>query len=1564
MKEKPNLMKKWTAVLTAALMIVNIFAVKFSVSAAEPVTITAWDITAAPVPASADIPATSGSQSAGSVLTNFKNAAPTYSSTSLSIGGWDNGEGTKYWQISLSTKGYDNLTLSAKTRSSGTGPRDFKAIYSIDNGTNWIDVPDSTYAVKGTVLSNYMPALLLPAGAADAENLLIRFIMTSNISSRAGTSAYPVTETVASGGTSNINYILVTGTPVTNSTTVGGINAVPANGSEVALGSKVELTCDTVGAVIMYSLNGSEFKAYDPEAKVTLTALPATIKAYGTKADLNSSVTSTFNYTQGQTATVTASPNGGAVILNKLVTLSCAAANAVIKYSQDDGTTWNNYETPIKLSVLPASIKAYAISDGLQDSAVSTFSFTQRVNIDYSTYFGQIHSHTGYSDGQETPDYAYNYAKDTAKVDFLAVTDHSNSFDNASTSSMADGSKSPEWVDGHAKADKYTDSSFVGIYAYEMTWSNGIGHINTYNTPGFENRDTAKYKLPDALKSYYDVLKQFPDSISQFNHPGPTFGDFNDFANYDPDIDKQISLIEVGNGEGAVGSSGYFPSYEYYTRALDKGWHVSPTNNQDNHLGKWGDANTARTVILADSLTRDNIYDAMRNMRTYATEDNDLNVKYTLNGEVMGTIFDEKPTSVNIKVDLEDPDNEALGKVSVISNGGKEVASKTLSTSKDTVEFTLSPDYSYYYIRVDEADKDIAVTAPVWIGEVDKAGISKTTGSTTLPIKGESFKVTSSLYNNETMPMAINSLVYSIEGTVINTAPALDPVNSLSTGSYSFDYIPLSAGTYNIDVKMAATINGVEKIITDVLKIDVTDPVLVTKVVADGSHFNDYVNGYYANNLGNFTTLANNEKIAVNIEKTKLTDDILKDVKLLIISAPAKKAGTANGIAYQPQSFSDEDIAVVKRFVDNGGNLIVCGIADYQDGTDVYQTSTQMNKLLEGIGATSRFNNDEVIDNTNKSGTQNFRLAFDDYNMDSPYLKGVLPGQTYSFYSGCSISLDSTALASGKTTWLVKGHDTTESIDSNKNVTGTALPQGSVYALAEEQLLGGGKMFIGGTVYISDFEVKAQLDNATQLQNSNYNITMNILDSIKKVVPVTPINQVRAAAKGDVFCIEGTVTAGKTPADNAFFDTLYIQDETGGINLFPVSDTDIKVGQKVKATGTVDEYQGDKELRVIEYSVTDTSINPLNPALMTTKDAMDIINGGMLVRIEGTVTKMDSQNIYVNDGSGEARAFVDGYIGDGSGDPSKAGNWDPEILVGDNVSIVGLASLDPIGPRLRVRNTAEIIRIIDTVPPLITISGVDDNGLYNKDVTPVVTVDKGTYTMILNGNNYYGEAISPEGIYALVVTAVNRDGYTSEKTISFIIDKTAPVFTINGITDGEAVELNQKVIITWEFSDAGSGIKTVSGDIISGEMLDTSKVGVHTLNFAAADMAGNQITKSITYYVNYDYSGVLNPINGDGSSIFKAGGIIPVKFQLNDANGLYVKNAIAELSLVNMTNNISTELNIVSRTAHSHKNIFRYDSENNQYIFNLNTKNLTSGTYQLRIELDDGTTKITTISLK
>lgn len=62
--------------------------------------------------------------------------------------------------------------------------------------------------------------------------------------------------------------------------------------------------------------------------------------------------------------------------------------------------------------------------------------------------------------------------------------------------------------------------------------------------------------------------------------------------------------------------------------------------------------------------------------------------------------------------------------------------------------------------------------------------------------------------------------------------------------------------------------------------------------------------------------------------------------------------------------------------------------------------------------------------------------------------------------------------------------------------------------LAAEQV-GQGQVFTAGTVFLSNFEVKADIDNIYDLQYINYNIVTNILDSVKVDVPTTSIAEVR-----------------------------------------------------------------------------------------------------------------------------------------------------------------------------------------------------------------------------------------------------------------------------------------------------------------------------------------------------------------------------------------------------------------------------------------------------------------------
>lgn len=1049
---------------------------------------------------------------------------------------------------------------------------------------------------------------------------------------------------------------------------------------------------------------------------------------------------------------VEASPQSGAsVVAGQQITLK-AADGAQIYYTMNtDGTEPADpeagnadqlYSEPLEIAATPEKDQpvvvkalAYIPQSGdaeAQTGEVYTFTYKAPMQIeDYGLYFGQLHAHTNLSDGTGTVEQAFEHAANVENLDFLALTDHSNSFEgqsglpSAGTTHLGDENAeevNASWREGREGARNITaqEGDFVGIYGFEMTWSGGApGHINTFNSKGFENRNAEPYRKGDnyeVLEAYYDTLNENPETISQFNHPGDTFGDFMDFALYDPVIDNQITLIEVGNGEGAIGSSGYFPSYSYYTRALDKGWHVAPTNNQDNHKGNWGDSNTARSVVLADGLTEDAIYDAMKNYRVYATEDNDLSILYELNGNAMGSILDEQE-SINITADISDPtDTSGETKVEVIVNGGQTLAEKTFTGGSATVEFdNLSTGYGYYYLRVTQADKQIAVTAPVWTGESVNAGISNTSSDVAMPIKGDEINISSQIFNNLSDDMTVTSLTYTIEGQTepFHTADVSQigdggVIGARDSFEYSFPYTANQAGGFNINAELRALIGGEEYTFTDVLKLSVSDPSIATKVLVDGTHYNDYVNGYYSGNMTNFINMGTSDNIQVKIVQPgeEVTPEMLQDVALFVISAPLKYTSDYTGDA-QPSVFEDSFIQTVSDYVNDGGTVVVCGLADYQDSNSglPYTSYEQANNLLSGIGSTMRINDDELIDQ-DENGGQPYRLYFDDFNYEStdPAVQSILEGVaesglTYSSYSGCSVSV-------GEGEAIVYGHDTTYSINSKAPTQGhdkpvlsysapydeatAVVPKGEVVSMATEAV-GSGRVYACGTVFCSNFEVSAE----DQVSYANGIMVQNLLSGVKVEPEISTIQEARAGEDGEVFTVIGTVANGTAESGNAFFNTIYIQDDEGnGINVFPIDDSNIRRGDQVQVTGSVSEYIGDKQLSAITVTVLEGSKDVVITDV-TTKEANDYeTNFGKLVRVEGEVIDYTLaggivESITVQDDSGEScRVFIDGYIGY-SDETSQA--LEDFVAEGAYISAVGFVSHDAEGNRLRVRDRSEIL---------------------------------------------------------------------------------------------------------------------------------------------------------------------------------------------------------------------------------------------------------------------------------
>lgn len=335
----------------------------------------------------------------------------------------------------------------------------------------------------------------------------------------------------------------------------------------------------------------------------------------------------------------------------------------------------------------------------------------------YNHYYGLLHSHTSNSDGHGSFEDAYYNAKFKAKLDFFAITDHSNMLDNDTEVTLDDASLSSKWTSLiNVSNDYISKDNFLAIKGFEMTYpyknkKDPIGHINVFNTNGFISTNDSLYS---DLDKFYKEIYRHDNLIAQFNHPCDLFGRFNNLK-YNKDADSVVSLIEVCNGYNKDISKNKI-SFDDYQNALDLGWHLAPTSNQDNHRTDWGVANEFRTVVLCTGLNENSFYDSLKNMRVYATQDKNIKIDYTINDQIIGsTIKNTSNLYFNISV-IDNDYKDKIKKIEVISNKGKVVAYKNFNSNLTKLELKLSTfKDSYYYVKVYQNNDKISVTAPIWV---------------------------------------------------------------------------------------------------------------------------------------------------------------------------------------------------------------------------------------------------------------------------------------------------------------------------------------------------------------------------------------------------------------------------------------------------------------------------------------------------------------------------------------------------------------------------------------------------------------------------------------------------------------------------------------------------------------------------------------------------------------------------------------------------------------------------------------------------------------------------------
>ena len=217
----------------------------------------------------------------------------------------------------------------------------------------------------------------------------------------------------------------------------------------------------------------------------------------------------------------------------------------------------------------------------------------------------------------------------------------------------------------------------------------------------------------------------------------------------------------------------------------------------------------------------------------------------------------------------------------------------------------------------------------------------------------------------------------------------------------------------------------------------------------------------------------------------------------------------------------------------------------------------------------------------------------------------------------------------------------------------------------------------------------------------------------------------------------------------------------------------------------------------------------------------------------------------------------------------------------------------------------------------------------------------------------------------------NHNGSSGSKSITI----TKAILTVT--SDNKAMVLNGSLPA---LTGTLTGVK--NNDAITASystVADGSSVGVFPIVPALNDPYGRLGNYSVTatngtLTVQYAQGGtclaspghqILQPINADGSSVFKQGSTVPAKFRVCDANGNSVGTAgvVASFKLVKSTASVGAiDEDVVSTTPDTD---FRWSATDQQWIFNMGSKSLkASTTYYYDITLKDGTHILFNFGLK
>jgi hypothetical protein len=353
----------------------------------------------------------------------------------------------------------------------------------------------------------------------------------------------------------------------------------------------------------------------------------------------------------------------------------------------------------------------------------------ERGGAAWPVYFGDLHNHTGYSDGHGRPEEALAQMR-TRGLDFAAITDHAELLavpyaarEGISPEQVARSESPPPgrtaWEDLAVQAAAATATDFLALRGFEFT-STVQGHVSVWGSADFVDADRLGHeRLAPLWRWLAAAIPAAGALLAGLNHPGAQPGVFENLR-YRPELEPRLATMELFNR-----ATDYFPQY---LRALERGWHLGAIGVSDHHGRNWGSAALAVCGLLARTLTWEGVSEALQARRVYATRERGLALAYTADGAWLGSrLTPPAGRALTLEIAVEAaPGGSPLQRLQVWAGPADvpgqvptaPLAVRDLGGARQAtwaLEVVPPPGReSWYLVRVLAHDRALAYSTPIW----------------------------------------------------------------------------------------------------------------------------------------------------------------------------------------------------------------------------------------------------------------------------------------------------------------------------------------------------------------------------------------------------------------------------------------------------------------------------------------------------------------------------------------------------------------------------------------------------------------------------------------------------------------------------------------------------------------------------------------------------------------------------------------------------------------------------------------------------------------------------------